>query len=98
MAAPVFLGDDVAAAGFRLAGAIVRTPAPGTEGAALAEARATASLVLVSAEVAQRIDPAVLRAAQAAMAPLVAIVPDLHDAVAPPDLAARLRTQLGLEA
>ena len=98
MAAPVFLGDEVAAAGFRLAGANVRTPAPGQESAALAEARAVASLILVSADVAQRIDPATLRAAQAAMSPLVAIVPDVHDAVAPPDLAARLRAQLGLEA
>jgi vacuolar-type H+-ATPase subunit F/Vma7 len=98
MGAPVFIGDEVAAAGFRLAGATVRTPQAGEETAALAAARAEATLILVSADVAARIDAATLRAAQAALSPLVAIVPDVHDAVAPPDLAARLRTQLGLEA
>ncbi|MFO1398513.1 MAG: V-type ATP synthase subunit F [Burkholderiales bacterium] len=98
MAAPIFLGDDVAAAGFRLAGATVRMPRPGDETAAFAAARREAGLVLVAADVAARIDPATLRAAQAALTPLVAIVPDVHDAVAPPDLAARLRAQLGFEA
>ena len=49
MAAPVYLGDEVSAAGFRLAGALVRTPPPGDETAALARARAQAPLVLVSA-------------------------------------------------
>lgn len=98
MTAPIFIGDAVAAAGFRLAGAIVRTPNAGEETAAFVAARGEGALILVSADVAARIDADTLRAAQAALAPLVAIVPDLHDAVAPPDLAARLRTQLGLEA
>ena len=98
MAAPVFLGDEVSAAGFRLAGAVVRTPARGEETAAFLAARREAALVLVSADVAARIDAATLRGAALAPAPLVAIVPDLQGATAPPDLAARLRTQLGLEA
>ncbi len=98
MTAPVFLGDEVSAAGFRLAGAIVRTPARGDETAAFLAARRDAALILVSADVATRIDPATLRGAQMATAPLVAIVPDVTGAAAPPDLAARLRTQLGLEA
>ena len=41
---------------------------------------------------------AVLRAALSALAPLVLIVPDLQGDVPLPDLAARLRAQLGLEA
>lgn len=98
MPAPLFLGDDLAAAGFRLAGAVVRTPPPGAETATLTAARREAALVLVAADVAARIDPLVLREAQAALAPLVAIVPDVHGAIAPPDLAARLRAQLGFEA
>lgn len=97
-AVPIFLGDVVAAAGFRLAGATVLTPARGEETAAFVAARAESVLVLVAADVAARIDPATLRAAQAALSPLVAIVPDVHGEAAPPDLAARLRTQLGLEA
>jgi vacuolar-type H+-ATPase subunit F/Vma7 len=98
VSAAVYLGDEVSAAGWRLAGASVRTPALGDEAAALAWARAQAPLVLVSSAVAAAIGEATLRAALSALAPLVLIVPDLHGAVPLPDLAARLRTQLGLEA
>ncbi len=52
MAALIYLGDEVSAAGWRLAGATVRAPAPGEETAALDAARAQAALVLVSAAVA----------------------------------------------
>jgi vacuolar-type H+-ATPase subunit F/Vma7 len=98
MGAPVYLGDAVSAAGYRLAGAQVRTPAAGEESAALAWAVARAPLVLVSSAVAERIGDADLRRALSALAPLVLLVPDLQDRVPLPDLATRLRTQLGLEA
>ncbi len=98
MAAPAYLGDEVSAAGYRLAGALVRTPRAGEEAAALAWARSQAPLVLVSAAVATGIADPVLRVALSALAPLVLIVPDLQREVALPDLAARLRGQLGLEA
>ena len=97
MSAPVYLGDEISAAGYRLAGAQVRTPAPGEEAAALAWARAQAPLVLVSAALAVRLGDALLRPALLALAPLVLIVPDLQGEAPLPDLAARLRTQLGLE-
>jgi vacuolar-type H+-ATPase subunit F/Vma7 len=89
MTAPVYLGDEVSAAGYRLAGALVRTPRAGEETAALAWALSQAPLVLLSTAVAAGIGEAALRRALSALAPLVLIVPDL---------AARLRTQLGLEA
>lgn len=98
MAAPVFLGDEVSAAGWRLAGAEVRTPAPGEEAAALAWACARTPLVLVSAAVAQGVGVAAMQRAGAALSPLVLVVPGLHGDAAPPDLAARLRGQLGLQA
>ncbi len=98
MPAPVYLGDELSAAGYRLAGAIVRTPRAGEEAAALAWARANAPLVLLSASVAAGIAEAVLRSALSALAPLVLIVPDLQGDAPLPDLAARLRGQLGLEA
>ena len=98
MTAPVYLGDEVSAAGYRLAGAIVRTPLAGEEASALAWARTQAPLVLVSATVAAAVADKALRAALSAPAPLVLIVPDLHGEVPLPDLAARLRAQLGLEA
>ena len=98
MSAPAYLGDEVSAVGYRLAGALVRTPAAGEETAALAWARARAPLVLVSTTVAAAIGERALRAALSALAPLVLVVPDLHGQVPLPELAARLRGQLGLEA
>jgi len=97
MAALIYLGDAVSAAGWRLAGATVRCPARGEESAALDTARQHAALVLVSAAVAACIDASALRDALSALQPLVLIVPDLQGQAAVPDLAARLRAQLGLE-
>ena len=71
-------------------------PPRGEETKALATARATAPLVLVAASVAARIAERELRAARAALTPLVLIVPDLDGATPVPDLALRLRKQLGL--
>jgi len=98
MATPVYVGDEIGATGFRLAGLRVHVPLRGEEAAALGAARADAPLVLVSAAVAERIGDDVLREAQAALAPLVLIVPDLVTGTPAPNLAARLRKQLGLEA
>ncbi len=98
MPLPVFLGDETTAAGWRLAGLHAVVPDAGTEGAALATAREDAPLVLVAASVAARIAEGELRAAQAALAPLVLIVPDVVGEGTVPDIAARLRRELGLEA
>lgn len=98
MSAPVYLGDEVSAAGYRLAGARVRTPAAGEAAQALAWACEQAPLVLVSAAVAAQIGDAVLRPALSALAPLVLVVPDPQGLAPLPDLAARLRGQLGIEA
>lgn len=97
MARAVYLGDAVSAAGYRLAGAAVRTPAAGEATAALDWALSQAPLVLVAADVAAAVDEARLRAAQLALQPLLLVVPDLIGGCATPDLAARLRAQLGME-
>ena len=103
MQPPVYIGDEVSAAGWRLAGLRVVVPEPGAERAAFAEARAQAPLVLVAASVAARIGDELLRAAlsaagpsQGALAPLKLIVPDLLGTAPVPDVAAKLRRQLGL--
>jgi vacuolar-type H+-ATPase subunit F/Vma7 len=98
MAAPVYIGDEISAAGWRLAGATVAVPPSGGETATLWQACAGAEMVLVSAAVAARIDAAVLTAAAVALTPLVLVVPDPQGAVVPANLAGRLRAQLGLEA
>jgi len=98
MTVPIYVGDEVSAAGYRLAGVRVRTPRPGEAATALAEALAQAPLVLLSSAVAAGIGERPLRAALSALAPLVVVVPALQGDVPVPDLAARLRAQLGLEA
>jgi vacuolar-type H+-ATPase subunit F/Vma7 len=92
-----YIGDEASAAGFRLAGASVIVPDRGSETVALARARADAAVVLIAADVAARIPPRELALARAALAPLALIVPDLRGEIEMPDLAARLRAQLGLE-
>jgi vacuolar-type H+-ATPase subunit F/Vma7 len=98
MAAAVYIGDEISAAGWRLAGVRIRVPEPGDEAAALSGARAESPLVLLSAATAVHIDAAMLAAACSALEPLVVVLPDPQGEVTLPDLAGRLRTQLGLEA
>jgi vacuolar-type H+-ATPase subunit F/Vma7 len=95
--APVYLGDEVSAQGWRLAGVDVVACERGAETDALERACRQAPLVLVSAACAQAIDAATLRRAMSAVAPLVLVVPDPQGEVATPDLASRLRAQLGMQ-
>lgn len=97
MSAIVFIGDDVAAAGWRLAGVDARVSAPGAEGAALAGALAEAELVLLSAEAAARVPEPQLRAALRRLDPVTVVVPDLRETVSYPDVTARMKRQLGIE-
>ena len=91
-----YVGDGVNAAGFRLAGARVFSPAPGEEASALAQARGAAQVVLLSGEVAAALPRGELDAALAALQPLLAIVPE-GGGISPCDPAERVRAQLGLE-
>jgi vacuolar-type H+-ATPase subunit F/Vma7 len=94
--AVVYIGDELGAAGYRLAGAQVIVPDAGGETAALESARAQGWLVLLCAAVARRVEPETLRQATAALAPLTLVVPDMQGQVPTGDLAQRLRAQLGL--
>lgn len=98
MAGIVHLGDERSAAGLRLAGVTSTVPAAGTEARALALARQDAALVLLDAGFAARLPPALLREAAAALSPLLLVLPDVDGRVPVPDLAERLRQQLGLSA
>jgi vacuolar-type H+-ATPase subunit F/Vma7 len=92
----IFLGDEVSAAAYRLAGVDARAVEPGEEAAALAAACSAAALVLVAVSVAARIPAPALRAAGATVAPLLVVIPDLGGDGSLPDIATRLRRQLGL--
>ena len=92
-----YIGDEASAAGFRLAGARVVVPARGEERMALAAARESAALVLVSSSVAARIPARELAHAELALSPLTIVVPDLREDAPLPDRGVRLRSELGLE-
>lgn len=93
----IYIGDELTAAGFRLAGAQILRPAAGEEAACLSRAQRDGQLILVSADVAARIPSASLGAALAALAPLTLIVPDLLGRQPIPDRAQRLRRRMGME-
>jgi len=76
----------------------VLTPTRGEEAAALRTARAEGELVLLDSAVAAALPEATLREACTALHPLVLVIGDVDGAVPVPDIAVRLRTQLGLSA
>ncbi len=92
----VFIGDEIAAAGFRLAGVYARVPGPGEESACLREESAQAAFILLARGTAARIARPDLQRALASVSPLVLAVPDARDLLPASDVAARVRLQLGV--
>jgi vacuolar-type H+-ATPase subunit F/Vma7 len=100
MPVPEFIGDEVSAAGYRLAGLNVNI----TEDAItsdrllslIRQACARTSLVLIGSDTASRIRHAELDALLAGIEPALVIVPDIRCRAPAPDLATRLRSQLGM--
>jgi vacuolar-type H+-ATPase subunit F/Vma7 len=93
----VFIGDELSAAGFRLAGARTLVAAPGTEAETFDAAHADAALILITAEVAACLPPALLARARAAGSPLLLVMADVRGRAAAPDLVRLVRGQLGIE-
>jgi vacuolar-type H+-ATPase subunit F/Vma7 len=93
---PIFVGDEVSGAGFRLAGAEVRIPVPGKEAETLERACADAELVLLGTDTARAIAPAVLAAALARLRPALVLVEDIRGRAPLPDPSEGLRRRLGL--
>lgn len=94
---PVFIGDEVTAAAYRLAGLEARVAPPEAVAAQWAQAlRERPPLVLITAECAAALPAAELDAALARFDPPVAVVPDAGARVAPPDFMARVRASLGI--
>ena len=97
MSAVVFIGDELSAVGFRLAGLEVPPLEDGKTTAVLAEARQSAGAILITAAAAAGVPEYELEEALLALIPPAAVVPDILGVVAPPDLARRLKAALGIE-
>lgn len=96
MPAPVFIGDEITAAGYRLAGARTLVPAAGEVPAALAAAGADSVLVLISDDCAAELPAADLERRLIAAAPLLLVVPAApHSSL--PDAGAEIGRVLGIE-
>lgn len=96
MSVPVFIGDEVSSSGYRLAGLRVSVPSEDEVMTAIHAACNQAPLVLVSAAFAQRLPQAELDELLSQVTPPVIIVPDLLGHASMPDLAIRIRQQLGV--
>jgi vacuolar-type H+-ATPase subunit F/Vma7 len=98
MAAPVFIGDEVTAAGLRLAGCAVEIPRPGQAAEMLARARRSAELILMTASEAATVPSRELDEALRGPSPLLLIIPDINATREPPDMETRIRALLGIDA
>jgi vacuolar-type H+-ATPase subunit F/Vma7 len=94
---PAFVGDEVTASAWRLIGA--RTLVADGDGAVKAfdAALGDAELVLITAAFAAALDSQKLDAAVRRARPLVLVVPDAANRVAPPDLDKAVDRVLGIE-
>jgi vacuolar-type H+-ATPase subunit F/Vma7 len=97
MPAPVFIGDEVSATAYRLAGIDTRVPERTTVGREFGMALHAANLVVITAEFAAQLSEDVLHQAVRRAAPLVLIVPDAAGRVQPADLDRQVDRVLGIE-
>lgn len=96
MTAPVFIGDEVSAAGFRLAGVHVRTPLAEDLPGIISWARKNTSLILITADFLAKLDKLEQNKLVSQLDPPVAVVPDIRVKTPIKDLATQLRSHLGV--
>jgi vacuolar-type H+-ATPase subunit F/Vma7 len=94
---PVFIGDEITAQGYRLAGALVRIPEPREVESALEGAVGQSEIIFITAEFAAMVSEGTLRRLLAALTPQLVIVPDVRGRVPLPDLSQALRASLGVQ-
>ena len=93
----VFIGDEITALGFRLAGLETHSPDPDALAARVAELRGTARVMLMTPET---FDALPLRLAQELADrehPLLALIPDACRTAPVPDMELEVKRALGIE-
>jgi vacuolar-type H+-ATPase subunit F/Vma7 len=91
-----FIGDEVTAAGFRLAGADTHCPAPAHAPALFARLLGETGLLLLTQEALGWVGEGTVRAATLAGRPQVLVIPDVRGRSKPPDVGEAIRRQLGM--
>lgn len=97
MAVPAFIGDEVTAAAWRLIGVRAVAVDSGNVAEAFEAAMADGDLLLVTAACAAELDGERLDAAVRHAKPLILVVPDAANRIAPPDLDREVDRVLGIE-
>jgi len=95
--APVFIGDEVSAAAYRLAGMDARVSEPVDAPRAFARAIGEATLVIITANLAAALPGDTLEQAIRLAEPLVVVVPDAGSRQLPEDLDGAVDRVLGIE-
>lgn len=96
MVAPVFIGDEVTAAGFRLAGVRIRIPQEDELERVLDWANNNTSLIFITAEYAATLSQDQQSRMLSQQVPPVVVIPDIRSNIPMQDLATQLRAQLGV--
>ncbi len=91
-----FIGDEITATGFRLAGVQVYTPAAGETTGLFQKLMGTCGFIILSAAAARRLPPQLPRQCAQRCGPLVLQVPDAAHRSSPPDLGRQIRNRLGM--
>jgi vacuolar-type H+-ATPase subunit F/Vma7 len=97
MRLPIFIGDELTGAGFRLGGVRVLEAVPDTVESVFRRALDEAPLVIVTAEVAGDLPAQLVEEAVALATPPVAIVPAASGGPPLPDMEREVRAALGVE-
>ena len=96
MPAPVFIGDELSATGYRLGGARVHHPPLEDAADIFRRAQRETDLILISVEYARALPEDELNRALLQERPLVLVVPDVRERFEMRDVPSRLRRELGV--
>lgn len=96
MAAPIFIGDEVSAAGYRLAGIRIRTPEPKELLEVVNWACKQSPLVMITTEFAAMLPASERERFLSQLSPPLVEVPDIRNKTAGSELTRRMRAQLGV--
>ncbi len=93
----LFIGDEVTAAGFHMAGVDTLVPGAGEGARAVAEALPERRVILLTTELGQELPNAMVEKLLHSVDPVVVFLPDLRGHDGPLDLEGRVRRALGIE-
>jgi len=92
----VFIGDELSAAGFRLAGLEIRTPVEGHERETVESLIDEVELMVLTADIAAKLPIDRWEQWLAASRPLLVVIPDVRGRQEPEDFTEAIRSHLGI--